>query len=119
MHKKLVSNPTTASTSFAYDTALAEVINLMQNIINFCPIFKVIEMKQRFNIFTEVTNESIDVHITRLKEQLIAAIPGVEAYKQGRYIILNTNKSFVEAIAQVISSDKKVTVCVYPNQQKL
>ena len=75
----------------------------MQNIINSSPISKLSEIKQRFNIFTQITNESIDVHTTRSKEELIAVIPGVDAYKQGRYITLNTNKHFVEPIAQVMS----------------
>lgn len=111
-NKKLVSNPTTTSTSFAYDSALTEVINLMQNIINIFPIFKLDEMKQRFKIFTEITNESINVYTTRLMEELTTVIPGLEAYKQSQYIFLKTNKIFVGAIAQVMSSDKDVTVCV-------
>ena len=49
---------------------LPEVINLMQNIINIFPISKLDEMKQRFKIFTEITNESIDVQTTRLMEEL-------------------------------------------------
>lgn len=75
----------------------------MQNIINSSPISKLSEIKQRFNIFTQITNESIDVHTTRSKEELIAVILGVDAYKQGQYITLNTNKHFVEPIAQVMS----------------
>lgn len=85
----------------------------MQNIINSSPISKLSEIKQRFNIFTQITNESIDVHTTRSKEELIAVILGVDAYKQGRYITLNTNKIFVEPIAQVMSKwQKSVSMCI-------
>ena len=91
----------------------------MQNIINSSPISKLSEIKQRFNIFTQITNESIDVHTTRSKEELIAVILGVDAYKQGRYITLNTNKFLWNQLHKLCQSDKKVSACVYPNQQKL
>ena len=64
-------------------------------------------------IFTELTNESIEVHSTRLKEELIAAIPGLEANKQGRSIILNANEIPAGKSFQVHSSgDKSDGMCI-------
>ena len=93
--------------------ALCELINNLKDEIEASkpsiPVFMLKDVKADYQQILRqlgASKESIDVaHVTRLKNQLLSAIPGLVAQKRGKYVIL-TKESHGEAIyeASIVSS---------------
>ena len=53
--------------------------------------------------YQRYTGTSIDLHSTRLKEKLVFEIPGLQAHRRGKQVILTTGDVTAEAILATLS----------------
>ena len=68
------------------------------------PVFMLSELKQMFiSAYHRYTGIDIELHSTRFKEQLLSRIPGLQANKRGKQIVLTSDAAAREAILAALS----------------
>ena len=77
-----------------YGIVLSEVINFMKKKIeqnSTAPIFKLSDIKKMFSQrYEHYTKKAIDVHSSRLKDQLLLHVEGLKASRKGKEVLLSS-----------------------------
>ena len=99
---------------------MSEVVNFIKKTLKTsqtAPAFILSDSKQMFlKAYQRCTDTSIDLHSTRLKEKHISKIPGLQAHRGGKQVILTTGEFTTEAALAALSynddDDGKILVQV-------
>ena len=89
-------------TNNAHSTAFAELIAFMQCSHaeeGISPVFKLSVLKKMYSDrVSELGGQSSEVHSTRLKNRILIYFPGMQAYSEGRELLLALNKDVGKSI---------------------
>ena len=95
--------------NIAHGIALAELILYINDARNSEDIATVFKLRDLANLYNKKGEHfgftEYEVHKTRLKERLLAHIPDLQAYKQGREMYLAFNQDIGPAIRKAIDDD--------------
>ena len=93
--------------SIIYNIVLSEVVNFIKKTLKTsqtAPAFILSDLKQMFlKAYQRYTGTSIDLHSTRLKEKLISKLPGLQAHRCGKQVILRRGEVTTEAVLAALS----------------
>ena len=90
-----------------YETVLSETIDFTRKELKkseTAPVFMLSELKQMFiSAYYRYTVTNIELHSTRMKEQLLSWIPDLQAHKRGKKIVLTPDDVATETILAAFS----------------
>ena len=95
------------------DIALADLVNYMEttgNDLESAPVFILADLSKRYiNRVKELGGDPGHVHSTRLKEQLLSALPEMRAHNKGRDVLLVFEKDIGNAVSCALDNNLDTT----------
>ena len=86
--------------------AFAELVSYIQGYPDSRAVFNMSDLKRLYaSRLEELGLKEVNVHSTRLKNRILAAIPSIKAYNEGKEVLLAFDKDVGSALKELISQD--------------